>query len=142
MHAVRRPSGSQSAHPCKRAGHTGYSARCSDEGRRALAQPVALKKLDGADFDAMKDRRNVLILPDGFKTSRDFDRIVTEAVNRLTTRSETQPFQLCKDQFNFFSAWVHSPDEDVTILNEVVIGPSDNYAQGRWIRCRPRDFPQ
>jgi hypothetical protein len=90
---------------------------------------VALTPLIMAStFQTMASRRNVLILPEGFDASgkTEFEMLAREAVNNLITDKLTRPYDLLKDSFNFFTAWVESPDSDISVLNELqfVLGPA------------------
>jgi hypothetical protein len=89
--------------------------------------PTKVTRIAGRGFAAMTDPRirNVLFLPDGFVDDIDgMDRINYEAqvrqlVTLLRTNVFTRPFDLLADSFNFFSAWVPSPQGGVTALDEV-----------------------
>jgi hypothetical protein len=77
--------------------------------------PVTLTLVDGPGFAAMADSVNVLILPDGF-TAADrpgFERLVRGLVTRLRKRRRTRPYDLLKDRFNYFMAWVESPEAGI-----------------------------
>ena len=93
-------------------------------GAKPWSTRVLLTPLSGADFNLMNNRRNVLILPDGFDSSpsskTEFEALARQAVDRLARRAATRPYDLLKDHFNFFMAWVESPELDISVLNELV----------------------
>src|ERR1051326_6449078 len=92
----------------------------------AWSTPVKLQRVSGPGFDAMtKPRiRNVLFLPDGFVDDVDgadrlaFESYVRKVVTLLRTNVFTRPYDLLESHFNFFSAWVPSPQAGVAPLNE------------------------
>lgn len=92
-------------------------------GAAPWATAVRLTLIDGPGFARMADVRNVLILPDGFDASQrgQFEGLARAAVNRINNRSRTRPFDLLKDQFNYFMAWVESPDTNITVHNELAL---------------------
>jgi hypothetical protein len=86
--------------------------------------PVTVIPVQGKGFTDMMSTRNILFLPDGFlnnPTERDqFSQLVRGIVRRLTYHPQTSPFDLLSQQqtFNYFMAWVPSPDPGVSVLNE------------------------
>ncbi|HKF00131.1 MAG TPA: hypothetical protein VKG45_14520 [Actinomycetes bacterium] len=84
---------------------------------------VRVNHLAGAGFAAMADPgvRNVLFLPDGFEAAdrATFERCVRRLVARLSHRRRTRPFDLLKDRFNYFQAWVASPQAGISVLDEL-----------------------
>jgi hypothetical protein len=85
--------------------------------------PVRLAKVAGPGFQAMDTARNILLLPDGFQDTPDdragFERLVRGVVSRLRLRQKTRPFDLLKNNFNYFMAWVPSPNAGISVLNEL-----------------------
>lgn len=79
--------------------------------------------VQGKGFAGMGASRNILFLPDGFTNaeSREFSRLVRGIVTRLTCRPQTRPFDLLSQSkaFNYFMAWVPSPEAGITVLNEL-----------------------
>ncbi|WP_203911540.1 M64 family metallopeptidase [Rhizocola hellebori] len=71
------------------------------------------------------DMHNVLFLPEGFVDDAGgadrklFDEYVSKIITTLTTNPHTRPFDLLAHKFNFFSAWVPSPEKGCTFLSEV-----------------------
>ncbi len=88
--------------------------------------PVRLARVAGPGFAAIgrEGLHNVLILPDGFVDDPQgadraaFDRYARQLVNVLTTNAHTRPFDLLADKFNFFTAWVPSPQAGISALSE------------------------
>jgi IgA Peptidase M64 len=103
------------------------SASASADARCAgpWSDPVRLAHIHGPGFAAMADEgvRNVLFLPDGFTGSEDdkaaFERCVRVIVSRLSVRARTRPWDLLTERFNYFRAWVPSPQTGVSVLNEL-----------------------
>ena len=83
-------------------------------------------KGNGTGFDTIyrEDIRNVLFLPEGFVDDpggadrKLFNEYVSKIITRLTTNPHTRPFDLLAHKFNFFSAWVPSPEKGCTTLPE------------------------
>ena len=79
----------------------------------------------GPGFAGMDDEdvHNLLFLPDGFAdTPADqaaFRRFVRDIVSSLTYHPRTRPFDLFAGNFNYFLAWVPSPDAGISVLNEL-----------------------
>jgi hypothetical protein len=99
--------------------------------------PVRLTPVQGSGFAAMARTRNVLFLPEGFvdvpAEKRQFAQLVRGVVNRLTYRPQTTPFDLLSQSkaFNYFLAWVPSPEPGVTVLNELFrVNIAGNRAEG------------
>jgi len=70
----------------------------------------------------MKVKRNVLFLPDGYggeDGKKEFLKTAAELVRRLADLPATRPYDLLKDRFNYFYAWVNSPQSDISVLNEL-----------------------
>jgi hypothetical protein len=90
----------------------------------AWATPVKLVPLEGSTFASIPQRRNVLILPEGFTAGErtKFLDLATLLVHRLQTREKTRPFDLLSHRINYFAAWVPSPDGGVSVLNELSPG--------------------
>jgi hypothetical protein len=44
---------------------------------------------------------------------------VRQVVARLSHRRRTRPFDLLKDSFNYFQAWVPSPDAGISVLGDL-----------------------
>jgi hypothetical protein len=97
------------------------SASAPAVGAPPWSTAVELTLIRGPGFRKMADVRNVLILPDGFQEAQraEFHALARESVNRLTTRRRTRPYDLLRDKFNYFTAWMESPDSDITVLNEL-----------------------
>ncbi|MFJ5778892.1 hypothetical protein [Streptomyces sp. NPDC093094] len=83
--------------------------------------PVTLTLIDGPGFADMTRSVNVLILPDGFTTADrpGFEKLARGIVTRLRKRRRTRPYDLLKDRFNYFMAWVESTDAGIN-AREVV----------------------
>ena len=82
---------------------------------------VPLTLIRGPGFARMADVTNILILPDGFTTAQRgaFEALARNIVYRLTHRARTRPYDLLKDKFNYFMAWVASPEATITVKNEL-----------------------
>jgi len=100
------------------------SATATVIGAPPWSTPVRLTHVQGLGFSGMARSRNVLFLPEGFVDSpaekRQFGQTVRGIVSRLTCRPQTTPFDLLSQAkaFNYFMAWVPSPEAGVTVLNE------------------------
>jgi hypothetical protein len=87
--------------------------------------PLSVDLVAGPGFDAMGDPdvRNVLFLPDGFDDTtadRDgFERLVRVIVGRLAARRRTRPWDLLKGKINYFTAYLPSPDQGISVLDEL-----------------------
>jgi hypothetical protein len=70
----------------------------------------------------MPKKKNVLILPDGFDggAQAEFEFYARELVQRLGSEAQTRPHDLLKTKFNFFTAWVPSPQSDISVLTELM----------------------
>ena len=95
--------------------------------------PTKLTRIAGPGFTAIgrADVHNVLFLPDGFAddgvlgTDRlDYEFFVRELVQQLNTNAQTRPFDLLSGKFNYFSAWVPSPQAGCSALAEVYSDPA------------------
>lgn len=94
---------------------------------------VNLSRVAGPGFDRMYDEdiHNVLFLPDGFvdddhNVDREaFNTYVRALVTQLTTNSQTRPFDVLASKFNYFSAWVPSPEAGISGLAEQYAGEPD-----------------
>ena len=114
-----------------------HLARGTVLGAPAWSTPVRLTPVQGRGFSGMFSSRNVLFLPEGFLDNatekRQFGELVRGIVSRLTYRPQTTPFDLLSQSkaFNYFMAWVPSPEAGVSVLNELrrvnIIG---NQAEG------------
>jgi hypothetical protein len=64
---------------------------------------------------------NILILPDGFRSTERAasERVARDLVQRLRTRRLTRPYDLLRDQMNYFTAWVESREDGVSPLPQV-----------------------
>jgi hypothetical protein len=107
---------------------------------------VRLTRVQGKGFAHMEDEdvRNVLFLPDGFAdTPADHDhfrRYVRSIVNSLTCNPRTRPFDLFAGSFNYFMAWVPSPDAGVSVLDELqLVAP---FGAGATATAIPPPTPQ
>ena len=96
--------------------------------------PTKLTRIAGPGFTAIgrPDIHNVLFLPDGFTandplgTDRlDYEFYVRELVHQLNTNAQTRPFDVLSRKFNYFSAWVPSPQAGCSVLAEVFSDPAD-----------------
>jgi hypothetical protein len=87
--------------------------------------PVRLTKLSKLGFERMADGdvHNILFLPDGFADTAadhdDFKRYARVLVARLNLRQRTRPFDLFRERFNYFLAWVPSRQPGVSALDEL-----------------------
>ena len=85
--------------------------------------PVKLTHVQGKGFAGMADSRNILFLPDGFVDAdrAQFCQLVRGIVKRLTYHPQASPFDLLSQQksFNYFMAWVPSPNAGISVLNEL-----------------------
>ena len=95
------------------------------------ATPIELRHVAGPGFELMSSVRNVLFLPDGFVESdrEAFELLVRQIAHRLQSRRRVRPYDLLKDQFNYFSGWVPSPDAGISVLPEVLRWPPSGPAQ-------------
>ena len=86
------------------------------------ATPIELRHVAGPGFESMSSVRNVLFLPDGFVESdrEAFESLVRQIAHRLQSRRRVRPYDLLKDQFNYFSGWVPSRDAGISVLPEVL----------------------
>jgi hypothetical protein len=69
----------------------------------------------GVDQRSRPDVRNVLILPEGFSSGEDgdFQDIAIKLVAQLTKEGGVlRPFDLLKERFNYFVAWVPPPSSE------------------------------
>lgn len=103
-------------------------ARARARGAPPWNTPVNLTHIAGRGFAHMlsEGMRNVLFLPDGF-TEADKAAFVAQVqgiVRLLNTNPLTRPFDLLSHRFNYFLAWVPSPQAGVSVLNELVPRPS------------------
>jgi hypothetical protein len=93
---------------------------------------VPLTLIDGPGFAAMGRVANVLILPDGFLAAdrAAYERLARELVQRLRVRRRTRPFDLLRDQMNYFTTWIESREAGISPLPLVrrfnVAGPLAN----------------
>jgi hypothetical protein len=83
--------------------------------------PVKLNIVAGPGHKDMDVVPNLLFLPEGFKESEkpEFLRQVRRVVVRWSLRNRTRPFSSFNGRFNYFTAWVPSPDSGVTVLEEL-----------------------
>jgi hypothetical protein len=103
----------------------------------------------GADQATQPTVRNVLFLPDGFVTAADqtaYDGYVRKLVNLLRTNPHTRPYDLLRDSINYFSAWVPSPEAEITAFDEfytetIVNLPDENGVLAPFNRGRPVELP-
>ena len=62
--------------------------------------------------------------PDGFVDDPQgsdraaFERYARQLVTLLTTNSQTRPFDVLADKFNYFTAWVPSPQAGISTMSE------------------------
>lgn len=93
-------------------------------GAPAWSTPVTVSHVQGRGFAGMAGSRNILFLPDGFTDDpaerSKFGALVRGIVRRLTYHPQTSPFDLLSQQqsFNYFMAWVPSPERGVSVLDE------------------------
>ena len=98
--------------------------------------PVKLTRIAGPGFTAIgrPDVHSVLFLPDGFVdnpigTDRiEYEFYVRDLVHQLNTNAQTRPFDLLSRKFNYFSAWVPSPQAGCSVLAEVYSDPAEQPA--------------
>lgn len=114
-----------------------HLARAQVLGAPAWTTPVKLTHVQGKGFAAMSTTSNILFLPEGFlnnpRDRREFCHLVRGVVRRLTYHPQTTPFDLLsqRQHFNYFMAWVPSPEPGVTVLNELDrINVSGTQAEG------------
>jgi len=118
--------------------------------------PVKLTRIAGPGFTAIgrPDVHSVLFLPDGFVdeplgTDRiDYEFYVRELVHQLNTNAQTRPFDVLSRKFNYFSAWVPSPQAGCSVLAEVYADPAEQppglpagHRVGRNVRPAPGPPP-
>jgi hypothetical protein len=69
------------------------------------------------------ERRNILLLAEGFSSRADFDRIAAEITNRLMNTVAHSPYNALRDSFNVWAAFepqAHpSPEDGITFCLEV-----------------------
>jgi hypothetical protein len=110
-------------------------------------EPVQVEPVQGPGFDAMGGEgvRNILFLPDGFTgTGGDkaaFERCVRVMVSRLSVRGRTRPWDLLKDTFNYFRAWVPSPQAGISVLQELDRVPEGGAIVGQEVEPALRPSP-
>lgn len=100
-------------------------ARATAKGAPSWKTPVNLMHVQGPGFPEMTTEgvRNVLFLPDGFTQSEKaaFVNHVQGIVTHLNSNFHTRPFDILKDKFNYFLAWVPSPQAGVSVLSDLVL---------------------
>ena len=85
-----------------------------------VKRPI-LKRIHGTgDY---KNRRNMLILPEGFTATQSdkdlFDRVVQEIKHNFFDTNSHSPYDILKDSFNLWVAFEPCPEPGVTIRNPV-----------------------
>lgn len=82
--------------------------------------PKAPDFIAGKGAAHWNDVPNILFLPDGFKASEkgDYERLVRAIVRQLNQRKTLTPFQLIKDDVNYWSYFVPSPEDGISLLPE------------------------
>ncbi|MBM2619317.1 hypothetical protein JIG36_27575 [Actinoplanes sp. LDG1-06] len=78
--------------------------------------PITLTPVDGLGFAGLATRKNILFLPDGFTAAQrdDFEQLVRSVVKALGTRQRTRPFDLLRNELNYFMAWVPSREDGIS----------------------------
>jgi hypothetical protein len=117
-------------------------------GAQAWETPVRLTRIAGPGFAAIgrEGLHNVLILPDGFVDDPHgadraaFNNYARRLVTLLTTNSHTRPFDLIADKFNFFSAWVPSPQAGISAMSEqrTFLAVDEHTTEGRDVELPER----
>jgi hypothetical protein len=64
---------------------------------------------------------NVLIVSEGFSRESDFNNVVNRIVGDLRTTDYLQPFKLVQDSINYWSLFVPSKDDGISLLGEYQI---------------------
>jgi len=108
---------------------------------------VRLNRIAGPGFAAIgrDGLHNVLILPDGFVDDPQgsdraaFERYARQLVTLLTTDERTRPFDVLADKFNYFTAWVPSPQAGISTMSEQrTVIPVDDNVRGRDVELPER----
>jgi hypothetical protein len=111
--------------------------------------PVQLRRVAGLGFPALPrtDIHNVLFIPDGFVqdilgTDRlEYELYVNELVHQMNTNAQTRPYDVLSEKFNYFSAWVPSPQAGVSAMAEMFSvdppDPNNHHVRG-WDVDTPR----
>ena len=116
-------------------------------GAPAWSTPVRLNRIAGPGFAAIgrDGLHNVLILPDGFVDDPQgsdraaFERYARQLVTLLTTDERTRPFDVLADKFNYFTAWVPSPQAGISTMSEQrTVIPVDDNVRGRDVELPER----
>ena len=103
--------------------HNGKSDTINGFVRESLTtttRPI-LKRIHGTGN--YKDRRNILILPEGFTASQSdkdlFERVVQEIKHNFFDTNTHSPYDILKDSFNLWVAFDSGAEPGVTIRNPV-----------------------
>lgn len=94
--------------------------------------PNTLERIPGSASSAPDENVNVLFLPDGFKSSEqeEFNDLVVKIVAKL--RDGPSPYDLLKESFNYWRAFIPSEDSDegtgTTVLNDLNVVTKKNGA--------------
>jgi hypothetical protein len=64
---------------------------------------------------------NVLFVSEGFSRESDFNNLVNKIVEDLRTQDYLQPFKLVQDSINYWSVFLPSQGDGITLLGEYVV---------------------
>jgi hypothetical protein len=109
---------------------------------------VRLNRIAGPGFAAIgcEGLHNVLILPDGFVDDPQgsdraaFEHYARQLVTLLTTNSQTRPFDVLADKFNYFTTWVPSPQAGISTMSEQRTVAVDDNVRGRDVELPEMTF--
>jgi hypothetical protein len=66
---------------------------------------------------------NILFVAEGFSQKRDFDYLVSKVVTDLRTNAHLQPFNLVKNSINFWSVFLPSQSDGISLLGDHTVAP-------------------
>jgi hypothetical protein len=82
-----------------------------------------VKRIHGSG--PFSDRRNILLLAEGFSSATDFDKVASEIKDRMMTSPSHSPYNALRESFNFWTAFEQqdhpSPEAGVTFAVDVRI---------------------
>ena len=64
---------------------------------------------------------NILFISEGFSSENEFNELVNRVVQDLRTSDLFQPFKLLQDSINYWSVFVPSQDDGITLLGDYVV---------------------
>jgi hypothetical protein len=69
-------------------------------------------------LSVLKNAPNILFLAEGFRSRREFDSMVASVVKELRTSKSHFPFNLLKDSINYWSVFVESRENVISVLGD------------------------